>query len=223
MSERQHGPHDLAKLIQWGRNRLKQDNDFLWTVGGETGSGKSSLALLLAQALQGRALDVPRQFLYSVDSLRHYMQTMPEGSIFTLDEAVISGNRRRAMAAENVTLMEHLNTCRVFHQGLLFCAPQFGDLDSAIQTRAKWHLQCGPRGRVTVYEVMKGSGPKSRGTYLVERFSDAFPDPAKKYPDLWRAYLENKRAYSMRGGDGKQVAVEKFQARVRAVIRDVLG
>lgn len=222
-----NGPQNVREWVKWARGRTRRDNDVIAAIAGDTGSGKSSLAVLLAPKLQDHPVQIEEQFLWASDALLNAARKCPEGSALVMDEAVVGGgNRRRAMSTANVDVMEHLNTCRTFHQIVLFLAPQFGDLDTAIQTRCNWLFLVTERGKFTAYEVTKTGGPKGRGAWLQERFRDVFPDPATHKDSnvraLWEEYKAAKERFSYRGNDPKAPLRERLIDEYRAKIRLVM-
>lgn len=211
-----HGPQSLREWSQWARNRAANDNDVIIVVSGETGSGKSSLALLMARKLQEEKFVCEMQVLWDVASLLQRARDIGEGKVLIIDEAMVAGgNRRRAMSNDNIETQNHLNTCRVFHQIVLFLAPNFADLDISIQNRVKWNFHVTGRGEFDAYEVIPVGGPKSRSTYSQLRFSDTFPDPKAAAPELWAEYEHAKLSYSFKGADPKKTLKE---ARIKEMV-----
>lgn len=206
---------------------MRRDNDVVAAITGDTGSGKSSLAVLLARVLQDKPVQVDQQFLWSAQALGPAARSLPEYSCIVMDEAIVGGgNRRRAMSGDNVGVMEHLNTCRTYHQTVLFLAPQFGDLDTSIQTRCRWQLHVTKRGEVKFIEWSKAGGPNSRKMLYSYRFTDKFPDPAThenpEVRQLWRDYKAAKDRFSFHGSDPNAAARLEFFNHCRRVIRSTI-
>lgn len=222
MSEVYHGPKTTKMWVDWARARVKRDDDVILIIEGDTGSAKSSLALLLGRVLQDHPFEVRRQVFWRPEGIIQAARELPEYSVLVLDEA-ISANRRKAMHGSNIELMEHLNVCRTFHHIVIFCVPQAEDLDISIQTRASWIFSCSknPRGSYIASEIVG----KTR-KYIVpsERYGDHYPDPQVKYPELWAEYEAAKKAYSYHSDDPKEplkkAAIEKYRKIIRQVMQD---
>lgn len=221
-----HGPASLREWTAWACGRMRRDNDVVIAVVGETGKGKSSFATLLMRKLQDHPVQPDKQFIWQADQLIHHAKTLPEFSCLVMDEAIVGGgNRRRAMSTANVDLQEHLNTCRTYHHAVLFLAPQFADLDMAIQTRCTHVFEIVSRGEVVVHELQKNQHLMERSTWPEARFVDEFPDPAKhedpEVRQLWSDYKRLKDAFSFNGKDPLAVERMKFREMVREVLQGI--
>lgn len=226
-NNRTHRPENVRELVKWFRFKMRQDDDVVIAITGDTGSGKSTLERLLMRKLQDHRIDPELQFVWAANGLLEAARKLPEYSAIGVDEALAAGgNRRRAMSKGNVDVMEHLNTCRTFHHATIFCAPQFADLDLAVQTRCLGIIEVYKRGRFRWYELVKDSSVMERGVFPILRFEDAFPDD-KDHPDpdavaLRLAYDDLKRRYSHQGSDQesplKRALVQEFREKIRAVL-----
>lgn len=206
---------------------MSRDDDVVIAICGGTGSGKSTLARLLMRKLQDHPVDAEKQLIWSQSQITESARTLPEFSALQIDEALAAGgNRRRAMSSDNVNLMEHLNTCRTFHHAMLFCSPQFGDLDLSVQTRCLGIIEVYERGKYRWYELVKDSSVMERGVFPVLRFEDRFPDdtghPEPDARALRLAYDELKLKYSMQGSDKTTPVRREFIKECREKIRAVL-
>lgn len=222
-----HGPQSIRELCKWILGKLFDDDDVVIAIAGRTGTGKSCLGLLLAQRLQELApLDVSKQILFASDNLLHSARELPEGSVIVLDEATVAGNRRRSMSNQNIGIMDHLNTCRIFHHCVIFIGPQFADLDISIQTRCKWLLQVTERGKFNAIELEPVGGPTDRLIIPVVRFQDEFPNPATHEDSairkLYVDYLAAKESFSFRGLDPKAPLRKELKAQYEKIIDEVM-
>lgn len=229
MKRRGHGPRTLEEWAKWALRRCETDNDVVAVIGGETGTGKSSLALLLMRALhrlQSTTFRVTRQVLWQGgEALLEAARSLPRGSVVVIDEAIVAGgNRRRAMSNENVFVQEFLNTCRTYGLIVFFLIPRVGDLDSVVEGRANWTFLCNlPRGSGMAYENVRVGGPKSRGVYLQERFEFRFPDPAVVMPSEWAEYQAEKARYGAHGADPRASARRLAKEQIGDLIERLTG
>jgi len=209
------------------RYRMSKDDDAVFAIIGATGSGKSTFMRLLMRKVQDHPIQPEKQYIWNQAQILPAARELPEFSCLGIDEALAAGgNRRRAMSKDNVELMEFLNTCRTFHHATFFCAPQFGDLDTAIQTRCLGIFEIFQRGHVRYHELVKSTDVTEREVFPVVRWEDRFPDD-RDHPDEdaranRAAYDELKMRFSHQGTDKETIAMREMVQRFRVKIRRIL-
>ncbi len=202
----------IKQLAQWAWNRTSEErnNQAIVVIIGDTGIGKSSLALCLADEIEGWKqgnFDVARQVVRTKEEWDAARRLLGPRKVIIDDESVKTGsNRLRVMSGANVDKMTSFNTKRKLRQVLIVIIPFADDLDKKQFKHADWVLQVTERGKGQAYEVMT-FGLQKTGIWWEPRFPFQFPDCAVVRPDLWVPY--NKTAIDDELGVARQSIEEE--------------
>jgi hypothetical protein len=191
----------LAKLY---RKRIAQGRDLTVIVSDwnlERGSGKTTLALRLAQAADRTDAGItPDKATISAESLADAYTSEPEGSALLLDEAEAGISNRRAMSGVNEAMRQVVGMGRVEQKYLFLTTPGVHQIDSDIRAMADVWILVREVGRAQMYRVRFNpfDGRALTDNWGVLRWPDARPaetDPT--YKELTR----QKRAALRGEGD----------------------
>ena len=131
-----HTEHDLAKML-WEKYLRPVDLpthegfDATMAIAGDTGMGKSELAISIQLALAkftGQPFSVKRNIVYTREQLDEAIRTLPRYSGIIVDEAVNVLFSRDDQ--KNSKIIKVLEACRSRNLALLFCMPDFSAMDA---------------------------------------------------------------------------------------------
>lgn len=131
-----HTEKDLARMLWTTYLRpvaLPSHEGFDATVAiaGDTGMGKSELAVGLSVALSeisGVPFELKRQVVYTREQLDEAIKTLPRYSCIVVDEAVNVLFSRDDQ--KNSAIIKLLDMCRSRNLAMFFCMPDFSAMDS---------------------------------------------------------------------------------------------
>lgn len=129
---------DIAKTIAL-------DKDFLITIDGDTGTGKSTMALKIAKSVQPD-YDMNTQMVFSAEEFLTAINSLPRGSVIVADEAVTMLFSRDFMTNSNKDIVKKLNLVRYKNYIILFLIPNFWDLEKGARERMKVWIHIKKRG-----------------------------------------------------------------------------
>lgn len=149
--------NQLAELII---QRLNEDFDVVMAVSGDTGTGKSTLALKLAikiKELLGQKLDLDKDIAFTQDDVMQWINANQENpkSVLVVDEAVNVAYSRDFMKRENKALNKIFDMMRSKNLCLMLNIPYFKSLDTHIRNRAKIWLYVDARGHSYIFLAEK--------------------------------------------------------------------
>lgn len=118
------------------RTTDEQDDDDLIVISGDTGAGKSTVALLFGVALDP-AFGVER-VIFEIEAWMRAASHTPAGGVLVCDEFLASA--RKAMHGEMIDLNDFLQICRGLNLHLIVCYPDEETMDKPILKRARWWI-----------------------------------------------------------------------------------
>lgn len=220
--QEQHGPETLKQLAAMGARRCLKNQNLNVGVFGETGKGKSALAIMFALVADEK-FDVRKQVVFSGPARDALIRRLPKGRAVLEDESIKSGgNRRRAMSNVNIGAQESSATARKLGHIRIQVMPFMDDMDKALLKHHHWALKFTGTGKGIAYEVQK-RGLKKTVVWLQRRFRFDVPFCGDLYPEVWAEYEDHVEAWLKSGGDDKtQVERDERRAKHRAVLRRIV-
>lgn len=122
---------NLRLLCRAIKKRVKQNLDAVICISGEEGSGKSHLALRMAELLaykfdfEDHVIAFPEY-----ERVKKKVNTLPKYSPLVLDEAILTMYKRNFAKKDQISINQMFNLCRKKNLIFLICLPRFSDLDS---------------------------------------------------------------------------------------------
>lgn len=118
-------------MVQYVRQRVNKNKNFLAAITGPTGSGKTYSALTLAEKIdfnftKDNIVFTPEEFISLLNS-----DTLSKGSVIVFDEAGVTLNARQWQQSSNQMIQHVLQTFRHKNYIVIFTAPHFGFIDKA--------------------------------------------------------------------------------------------
>lgn len=138
------------RLDQYKR-ALEHDDCRLIIITGPPRRGKSTLSLRIARYVTP-AFTVDDVTFDGTGFKRRLAETSPGGTV-TLDEAILGGNSRRAMTADNVDMMNSLTIWGSRNCLGIVCYPKWSRLDGAIRDHAHARIHIPRKGLAYWYDV----------------------------------------------------------------------
>lgn len=129
--------------------RTKADMQNVIIVEGETGSGKSSLALNLCVDLarkMGKTFDLQRDYIYSATDMWKKLADPNASPITLIDEGTITIASNNAMRGDDKQMASLFDTMRSRGWTTFICTPSFHRINSTIRKdHATFKLRCTPK------------------------------------------------------------------------------
>lgn len=123
--------HELGKIF---RSNLSSDGQNIIVIEGQPGSGKSTLGITLARAIQ-KDWSLETGYIYDEKDLIRKMKINSTNQTFLFDEASLALNSRDSMTKSSRNILAILDTCRSRHNSLIFVLPSFDDLNKSVRDR----------------------------------------------------------------------------------------
>lgn len=217
-----HGPQTLKQLAAMGVRRCQKKQNLNLAIFGDTGKGKSNVALLFALQAD-KKFNVRKQCVFSGPARDALIRRLPKGRAVWEDEALKSGgNRRRTMSTRNVEAQESSATSRKLGHIRIQVMPFMDDMDKGLLKHHHYVLKMEGIGRGTCYEVQK-RGLKKTVIWLQPRFRFEAPFCGDLYPEEWKEYEDHVEDWLKTGGDDKtQVERDERREKHRAVLRRIM-
>ena len=192
---------DLIRRLVW---RIKHDMQNVIIIDGDTGSGKSALALNicldLARAMQV-GFDLSKDYIYDMNDLWKKLDDEYSNPINLLDEGTVTISSSNAQQKQDKSFATLLDTMRSRHWTTIICTPGYKRVNSVVRKdHADFKIRCASK----THPLIKGYG---RGFFECRRvrrmeFQDPNKDPTwtmmyagvfKDYPPMLREeYLQIK-------------------------------
>jgi len=142
----------LAEICrQW------QDNEFdgIIVFDGRRGLGKSTGAIRLAKAIK-RHFTLKRDILFSREDVMHHLATR-KGAILINDEAINTVYNRDFFADTQKKILKMLNMYRDSRNIVIWCVPNFYDLDKQFRSLVKMRIHVIRRGVAVIHSPNQSS------------------------------------------------------------------
>jgi hypothetical protein len=127
-------------IVKLGKNKIKQNKNFLVVITGATGSGKSYAALRWGECMDkefnvNRIAFTAKEFIYILQQ-----PDLKSGSVIVFDEAGVGLSSREWYSVQNKLLNAIMQTFRWMNLVVIFTVPDFSFVDS--QARKLFHMFC---------------------------------------------------------------------------------
>ena len=163
---------DQEEVIDWFiqevKARLKSGRNFICIIHGPTGSGKSYLAMKIAEVLDP-TFNVNR-VLFNPENFFKLVKTLPPDSFVVVDEAGAILDARRFMTAINCITSYVLETFRFKRVNVIFTVPSIKMLDINVRRLMHCMVFQEDRGKARIYKIMMSfdgaTWPKRIGTFV---------------------------------------------------------
>ena len=143
----------IEKLAKYILKRLNKDWDCVIAVTGMEGVGKSTLAYLLGQAINGKIFDLKQHVLFypKFDVVNDKYEHSPKHSAFVWDEAITLLYKLNWATKKSKSLNEAFAINRALNMATILCIPRFTDLNEFFRNHrvALWIHVVG-RGKAVV-------------------------------------------------------------------------
>ncbi len=154
---------DLIKRLVW---RVQHDMQNVVIIDGETGSGKSALALNicldLAKALNV-GFDLSKDYIYDLGDLWNKLDDEGANPINLLDEGTVTISSSNAQQKQDKQFATLLDTMRSKHWTTIICTPSYRRVNSVVRKiHAEFKCRCYPETK----PLVKGYG---RGFFEMRR------------------------------------------------------
>lgn len=114
---------DDSVLIRYIKERVAHDRNFILLVVGDTGSGKSSVALRIMELLDPNPSVDNVIFTINEFARVSYQEDRPKGSVIVFDEAGIEMDNYKWYTDKNITMAQMLMTSRYKNHIYIFTVP----------------------------------------------------------------------------------------------------
>lgn len=148
---------DLIKRLVW---RVKNDMQNVIIIDGETGSGKSALALNLCLDL-AKALnvgfDLSKDYIYDLGDLWNKLDDEGANPINLLDEGTVTISSSNAQQKQDKQFATLLDTMRSKHWTTIICTPTYRRVNSVVRKiHAEFKCHCYPETKPLVKKGKNG-------------------------------------------------------------------
>lgn len=127
-------------------SRIKHHQQNVVIVDGDTGAGKSTLAIQLCYDLAKRMkkpFDLKKDYIYTLDDLWDKLQDPNASPISLIDEGSLLLSSKRSMSKENQDMVNLFNTMRSRGWSTIICAPSIFQIDKGVRTiHADYRVRC---------------------------------------------------------------------------------
>lgn len=159
--------HDAFDVfVETLRKRIKANQQNVIIVDGDTGAGKSTLAIQICIELAKKldvSFDLKRDYIYSFDDLWDKLQDPDASPINLIDEGSLLLSSKNSMSRENKDMVNLFNTMRSRGWSTVICAPSIFQIDKGVRTiHADYRVHCSSED----HSLIKGYG---RGFFEVSK------------------------------------------------------
>lgn len=183
--------------------RVKSDQQNVIIIEGETGSGKSSLALNLCVALARKlkvGFDLEKDYIYSDSDLWRKLEDEDANPINLLDEGSVTLASNNAMRKSDKSIATLFDTMRSKHWTTIIVCPNMSRINATVRrNHCEFKLRCTPvdkplipgygRGFFEVRQASRNEFDNNKENTWLMLYAGVFGD----YPPMLRAeYLEIK-------------------------------
>lgn len=158
--------------------RVHTQNNCLLIVVGETGTGKSALALSLAQHFD--PFFSPKRIAFTAKEFLDLLPEVPNKGWIVWDEVGVYLSHRRWQSEANIQIMQVLQSFRYKLINVIFTLPSATYMDIVARTMCHYLLVMTQRGRATVYRILK---PTYSGSPWTKRIGGIYSEMPTMY--LW--------------------------------------
>lgn len=183
--------------------RIKNHQQNVVHIAGDTGSGKSSLTIQMCYAL-AKKLNVPfdlnKDYIYSVDDLWAKLDDPRASPISLIDEAALVLNSKRSQSSDSVDIVNLFNTMRSRGWSTFLVSPSLDQINKDVRvTHVDFALYCSSEDNSFIpgygrgfFEISKKSKPRfpkkngGDGIYWVLLATGVFKELPKRIDDIYQ-------------------------------------
>lgn len=145
----------MTYFTEWIQNRLNSKRNVLICIVGETGVGKSYMALRLGEVYdQNHDFDI-NHVAFTAEEFFKCLETMKSGCFVVFDEAGVAYSHREFQKLSNKLLSFVFQTFRYKYINVIFTVPTLGYLDYVGRGLLHCVIRVVDRGKGIVYNVQK--------------------------------------------------------------------
>lgn len=196
--------NDWTGMVRFLLQIKNQNDDAVVVIDGAEGSGKSSLAFFLCNAMEN-GWDPNDRVIIDYEDWLEFYEAQNRGKVYLLDEGGDLVFSRDAMSGQNKHVVRILQMARILNNVIVICCPSINWLDKYIRehraliyirVHKEWSHDGVIRGKATVHWKSKVFNPSMSGAekgWWTGVFDVYFPPIPKEDPQ-WKAYEHLKIA-----------------------------
>lgn len=198
---------NLDEYVEFVYNKLRQDSDNFIVIGGQEGSGKSTFALLLCNAISPGLFDIQKDVVYDAPEYIRRVKTAPRYGSIVADEGGEMFMANDANTREGKAIKKTIQQSRRKNHNTAILAPRnfYLNKTSMFRCHAYFHIYTKNAGG----RILHGYGIKyvpvmkvwqdGRRPWFEKAFHFRFPDIKEIDREAWELYtrIKNER------GDGR--------------------
>lgn len=204
--------HELCGLSELWKERRRQGRDVKMLVtarNGATGTGKTTLAVALAETWDANGWDASKATLSPKEYVSRYTELEP-GEILIGDEMEQMADPRRSMSKQNVTLTQYWSTMRQWEVSTICTLPSASMIDKRLRELMDVRVNVQQRGVAVAYRKTIDDHSGEIKTPRMHRIRwDALDDDPEyaKLARMKREHMENfsERAYFLANDDEEEI------------------
>lgn len=202
----------VPELVQIIRQRVDEDKDLFIVFSGEEGEGKSTVAIELTSAFNGKDFVMEKHVLHSQEGIEDLISTEYKKAIL-IDEGMDALYKRDWMSSERKRFNRFCSMCRKQNMVVSVCIPSFWDIDPYFRNhRIKLLVHVIERGIAVIYKKDRNLWVGPDVWHMKENF-DVTTRSLKRETDSASALI---KAYSKTKGFVGILYFDKLPANVEA-------
>lgn len=198
---------NLDEYVEFVYNKLRQDSDNFIVIGGQEGSGKSTFALLLCNAISPGLFDIQKDVVYDAPEYIRRVKTAPRYGSIVADEGGEMFMANDANTREGKAIKKTIQQSRRKNHNTAILAPRnfYLNKTSMFRCHAYFHIYTKNAGG----RILHGYGIKyvpvmkvwqdGRRPWFEKAFHFRFPDIKEIDREAWELYTQIKNER----GDGR--------------------
>ena len=203
----------LDILAERLKQRTKKDYQNVVEINGGTGSGKSTVGLVLARKLN-KDWDLESNYIYTVKDLKNKLKNWKTADPVSLfDEGSVILNSLDTMSRDSKDLVMLFDTMRVLHWTTIICIPDHNALNKRVRDfHIDYRLICpnkplidgwDKRGLVEIHSYERSDFGKGYAPLrMTTRYDDIPPRFRKEYNEIKKRHLmERMEQFANEDGD----------------------
>lgn len=206
-------------------NRLVTGRDMhvLVTAGGETGVGKTTLAVALAMVMDQHGWNSGKAAVANPEHYSVLYDKVSPGSVLILDEAEKAADNRRGMTKESVNLTQDFATKRYQQVFGILTAPSKSWVDKRLGDDA---VDYWIQAQETDMGRIKGEGRTYRlkvnehANQTYEKFHEIIHWPAMDWHPEFRALDDRKTSLLESDGEASYIHRDEYEAQLKSVRKE---
>ena len=148
----------LDVFISELRKRIKNEQQNVVIIDGDTGAGKSTLGIQICYGLAKQLkvdFTLEKDYIYSLEDLWRKLQDPNASPINFMDEGALILSSKNSMSKESKDIVNLFNTMRSRGWSTIICVPNYKQIDKGVRTtHADFRLHCSSNDSC----ILKGYG-----------------------------------------------------------------